>query len=87
MVKVNVSQTQFSLSIAISVALTPKLNFSQISPRMSDSFEYVGPGLLNQSSQEVASLQDCGCCLQNLCVIEPIMQLNALYFNALNTLP
>ena len=47
MVKVNVSRTQFSLSIAISVALTPnlrKLNFSQISPRMSESFEYVGPG-------------------------------------------
>ena len=47
MVKVNVSRTQFSLSIAISVALTPnlrKLNFSQISPRMSESFEYVGHG-------------------------------------------
>ena len=47
MVKVNVSRPQFSLSIAISVALTPnlrKLNFSQISPRMSGSFEYVGPG-------------------------------------------
>ena len=46
MVKVNVSRTQFSLSIAISVALTPnlrKLNFSQISPRMSESFEYMGP--------------------------------------------
>ena len=48
MAKVNVSLTQFSLSIAISVALTPnlrKLNFSQISPRMSESFEYVGPDL------------------------------------------
>ena len=48
MVKVNVSQTQFSLSIAISVALTTnlrKLNFSQISPRMSESFEYVGPAV------------------------------------------
>ena len=48
MVKVNVSRTQFSLSIAISVALTPnlrKLNFSQISPRMSESFEYVGPAV------------------------------------------
>ena len=47
MVKVNVSRTRFSLSIAISVALTPnlrKLNFSQISQRMSESFEYVGPG-------------------------------------------
>ena len=46
MVKVNVSRTRFSLSIAISVALTPnlrKLNFLQISPRMSESFEYVGP--------------------------------------------
>ena len=46
MAKVNVSLTQFSLSIAISVTLTPnlrKLNFSQISPRMSESFEYVGP--------------------------------------------
>ena len=46
MVKVNVSRTRFSLSIAISVALTPnlrKLNFSQISQRMSESFEYVGP--------------------------------------------
>ena len=46
MVKVNVSRTQFSLSIAISVALTPnlrKLNFSQISSRISESFEYVGP--------------------------------------------
>ena len=45
MVKVNVSRTKFSLSIAISIALTPnlrKLNFSQISPRMSESFEYVG---------------------------------------------
>ena len=49
MVKVNVSRTQFSLSIAISVALTPnlrKLNFSQISQRMSESFEYVGPDLV-----------------------------------------
>ena len=49
MVKVNVSRTQFSLSIAISVALTHnlrKLNFSQISQRMSESFEYVGPGYL-----------------------------------------
>ena len=48
MVKVNVSRTQFSLRIAISVALTPnlrKLNFSQISPRMSESIEYVGLGL------------------------------------------
>ena len=48
MVKVNVSRTLFSLSIAISVALTPilrKLNFSQISQRMSESFEYVGPEL------------------------------------------
>ena len=46
MVMVNVSRTQFSLSIAISVALTTnlrKLKFSQISPRMSESFEYVGP--------------------------------------------
>ena len=46
MVKVNVSRTRFPLSIAISVALTPnlrKLNFSQISQRMSESFEYVGP--------------------------------------------
>ena len=46
MVKVNVSRTQFSLSIAISVAHThilPKLNFSQISPRISESFEYVDP--------------------------------------------
>ena len=45
MVKVNVSRTRFSLSIAISVALTPnlrKLNFSQISQLMSQSFEYVG---------------------------------------------
>ena len=48
MVKVNVSRTLFSLSIAISVALTPnlrKLNFSQISQRMSESFKYVGPAL------------------------------------------
>ena len=48
MVKANVSRTQFSLSIAITVALTPnlrKLNFSQISPRMSESFEYVGPAV------------------------------------------
>ena len=48
MVKVTVSRTQFSLSIAISVALTPnlrKMNFSQISQRMSESFEYVGPVL------------------------------------------
>ena len=48
MSKVNVSRTQFYLSIAITVALTPnlrKLNFSQISPRMSESFEYVGPDL------------------------------------------
>ena len=45
MLKVNVSRTLFSLSIAISVALTlnlRKLNFTQISQRMSESFEYVG---------------------------------------------
>ena len=50
MAKVNVSLTQFSLSIAISVAFTPnlrKLNFSQISPCMSESFEYVGPDRYN----------------------------------------
>ena len=49
MVKVNVSRTQLSLSIAIAVALTSnlrKLNFSQKSQRMSESFEYVGPGAL-----------------------------------------
>ena len=46
MVKVNVSRTQFSLSIAISVVLLHnlrKLKFSQRSPRISESFEYVGP--------------------------------------------
>ena len=61
MVKVNVSRTQFSLSIAISVALTPnlrKFNFLQISPRMSESFEYVGHGILLSKTlyRNIASL-------------------------------